>query len=335
VSGLGKALSEWRDRHLSGLRRRFPVGATIGAIGAIIGVLGGAAGLLDSFKANASVREWVLSVTLALTTVIALIVLARREAQLGRHTKYVATLRQQEEVTERLRDLRIYLRRFGSGEEPPTREVLARARKMVEEILTIYAQIFTSLISARCRTCVKMVNAARAPDRKPTADDFIVYILARDTTSHNEEKDHDSRRLRDRLDPLKDNSDFVSLFNPKEGDNGFFLSNDLASEENYSSSSLNYRMNVAANPNKRKVNQWPLWYRSTIVWPVRRDQRDDLGITEPTCLGFVTVDSHLPGVFLAHEHVPLGAMLANALYPILDQYITLDGMIASHERPHA
>ena len=45
----------------------------------------------------------------------------------------------------------------------------------------------------------------------------------------------------------------------------------------------------------------------------------------------MTVDCHLPGVFHSHDHVPLGAMLANAMYPILDQYIALEGMIASRQ----
>jgi len=75
-----------------------------------------------------------------------------------------------------------------------------------------------------------------------------------------------------------------------------------------------------------------------LVWPVRRDKREALGILKPTCLGFVTVDSHVPHAFSSDEHVPLGAMLANALYPILDLYIALDGVIAlqneaAHDRP--
>ena len=141
MSSWGKPLGELRDRSLSALRRTFPLVATLSAIGTIVTVLGGGVGLLDSFKANQSVREWVLSVTLGLTTMIALSVLAWRETRLGRHSRYVATLRQQQEVTEQLRDLRIYLRRFGPGAETPSPEVLARARQMIGDILSIYAQI--------------------------------------------------------------------------------------------------------------------------------------------------------------------------------------------------
>lgn len=328
MSNWGRSLGEWRDRAFSTVKRKYPLVATLGAIGTIITVLGGGVGLLDSFKANNTVREWVLSVTLGVTTLIALGVLARRETHLGRHSRYVATLRQQQEVTERLRDLRIFLRRFGPAAEAPTLETLARAKRMIEEILSIYAQMYTSLVSARCRTCVKLVNTSTRPGERPSADDLLVYTLRRDSISQSEEEESDRVRLQDGEDKLKENSDFLSIFTPKAGDRGFFMSNDLSKEKGYSSSSFKFRM---SDPNKPQPKGWPLWYRSTIVWPVRRDKREELGITEPTCLGFVTVDSHIPGVFTSDEHVPLGAMLANAMYPILDQYITLDGMVASQQ----
>jgi hypothetical protein len=133
--GIESSIAEHGCQKLSALRRKFPISATVGVVGTIIGVLGGGVGLLDAFSANATTREWVLSITLGATTVYALVALARREKELGRHSRYVATLHQQEKATELLRDLRIYLRRFGEGTslETPTPEVLARTRNMIGE----------------------------------------------------------------------------------------------------------------------------------------------------------------------------------------------------------
>ena len=179
------------------------------------------------------------------------------------------------------------------------------------------------------------MNASTRPGEEPSPDDLLVYTLRRDSISQSEEERNDETRLLRKLDKLNENGDFLGLFSPGAGDRGFFFSNDLRSEKGYSSSSFKYRM---SDPNRPQPKGWPLWYRSTIVWPVRRDKREALGILKPTCLGFVTVDSHVPHAFSSDEHVPLGAMLANALYPILDLYIALDGVIAlqneaAHDRP--
>lgn len=331
---IGRFVREWTTRKFSRLQRHFPLCATFGAVGGTLGVLGGGASLADAFAANETTREFLLSFTLASITIMALAVLARKEKQLGRHSKYVETLHYQEEASELLRDLRIYLRRFGHGQAEPSPEVLARSRAMIEEVLTIYAHIFSILTSTRCRTCVKMVNVTRfSKTRMPTPDDLLVYTLARDASSQKEEQNHDKDRLAQGEDKLAENSDFLSLFDPESRDNRFFLSNNLANESGYRTSSWDYRMKIAS---KRKTggryDEWPLWYRSTIVWPVRRARHDALGISDPICIGFVTVDSRLTEVFSATEHAPIGQILANALYPILDQYVSLDQMIASRKR---
>jgi hypothetical protein len=325
---------DWTNQQFSNLQRRFPLFATIGVVGGTLGLLGGGASLAEPFAENDTTREFLLSSTLASITIMAVVVLAWREKQLGRHSKYVETLHHQEEASELLRDLRIYLRRFGNSQVAPNPEVLARSRAMIEEVLTIYAHIFSALTSTRCRTCVKMVNVSVFhKHRMPTPDDLLVYTLARDASSQKEEQNHDKDRLTQGQDKLAENSDFLSLFDPEVRDNRFFLSNNLANESGYRTSSWNYRMKIAS---KRKTggryDEWPLWYRSTIVWPVRRARHEVLGISDPICIGFVTVDSRHTEVFSATEHAPIGQILANALYPILDQYVSLDQMIASRKR---
>lgn len=96
---------------------------------------------------------------------------------------------------------------------------------------------------------------------------------------------------------------------------------------------MNYWRNIARNPNKTVDNEWLLPYRSTIVWPIRREVREDLGICEELCLGFVTVDSFVPHIFIASEHAPLGKILANALFPVVDLYTQLEREVISASTP--
>jgi hypothetical protein len=75
--GMLAGFNNWVATQEARARRRFPW-ATLGTVITIVALLGGGAALLDSFKANTTTREWVLSVTLASITVISLIVLATR-----------------------------------------------------------------------------------------------------------------------------------------------------------------------------------------------------------------------------------------------------------------
>jgi hypothetical protein len=69
---------------------------------------------------------------------------------------------------------------------------------------------------------VKMINVSRRGGVRSTSDDLMVYTLARDAISHGLEREHDARRLREMRDRLVDNSDFISLFDPMAGGDGYF-----------------------------------------------------------------------------------------------------------------
>lgn len=311
---LDKLFSRWAWFH----RLRFPLGAAFAWVVATLGLIGGAVGLLDSFKANTTVREWVLSLTLAGITIAALLTLAIRELQLNRQSKFVSVLSHLERASDQLRDLRIFLnikREMGSV----TKEDLSRARIMIEDVLSTYADAFSILTSTRCRTCVKLIHVA-----DETPDEVLVFALARDRYSAVENKVHDKKRSEFKLDRLVDNTDYLRLWDPTVEDGGFYLSDDLKKEKDYETSSAFYWRNIAGNPNTAVENNWLLPYRSTIVWPIRREVREELGIDKEECLGFVSVDSRVPGVFIASEHAPLGKILANALFPILDLYTQLE-----------
>ena len=134
---------------------------------------------------------------------------------------------------------------------------------------------------------------------------------------------HDEHRRDEYLDALKDNSDFLRLWSPDIADAGVFFSDDLRNEDGYETSSFNYRWNIEDNPNRNRRSDWPLWYVSTIVWPIRQEKNEALGIHSYTQHGFLTVDSRVPHVFDRETHVVMGRMLANALFPVLDLYTEL------------
>jgi hypothetical protein len=304
-------------------RLRFPFGAFLGWLGLVIGILSGAVALVETFTSNTTIKEWVLSSTLVAVALLSLGALAYREYTLARQSKFVSTLAHQQQASGLLRDLRIFLQLH---EKPPllTAQALRQARGMIEEILTIYAEIFSLLTSTRCRTCIKLTDV-----HSEIPDNVLVFALARDKLSANENRLHDKDRADNSRDKLKDNSDFLRLWDPKLQEGVNFFCNNLPKEEGYETSSFNYWLNIAGNPNKIRKATWPLWYRSTIVWPIRRYPKEDLGIETHICLGFLCVDSHLTGVFELDEHGPVGTMLANALFPILELYTDLSAMLAT------
>jgi len=156
----------------------------------------------------------------------------------------------------------------------------------------------------------------------------FIFTLARDRRSAKENKSNDKKREEGKHDKLSANSDFLSLWDPQKDDPGYFFSEDLRQEDTYESSSLNYWRNIEGNPYRTAQDEWPLWYRATIVWPIRQEPRDELGMNDYICLGFVTVDSRVPGAFDEYEHAPFGRILANSLFPVLELYGELSAVVA-------
>lgn len=305
------------------VRLRYPVSAFFTWLALVVGLIAGIATIIQSVGASTTLNETVFSVALAAITIISLGALAYRETRLSGHQNFASTLSLQNHASERLRDLRYFLRKHAAevsaGRAVPS-DTLGRVRSMIEEVLTAYSDIYSIWTSTRCRTCVKLIDIKRKGGTTIDPESVIVFALARDKYSAKENQRHDKDRAERGFDKLQMNSDFLRLWDPEVHDDGYFLSNDLRKEHNYDTSSLNYYRNVAGNPNRVAANDWPLWYRSAIVWPIRQEPRDDLGITEQTCLGFLSVDSRVPGILNSEEHPYLGKILANALYPILDLY---------------
>lgn len=296
---------------------------------AIIGLITGIAGLVPVFTTSKPAHELAQSIALAAITVVVLGYMAVREYAFSRRGRLASTVDRQQAASERLRDLCVFLtnslaRKHRS--EHVTREDLSRARKMVEEILDEYANIFSLITATRCRACVKLITYH---DGKA-----YVFALARDRLSSNENRIDDKRREDELLDPLEENTDFYQLFDPKSRDTGYFFSNNLPAEDSYSSTSFNYWENVAKSPNKPRITSRSLPYKSAIVYPVRQEVRDDLGIMREKCVGFLAFDSASRWAFARRWDVPLGKALANNMYMALEMWSELDRLLTATEEKH-
>jgi hypothetical protein len=161
----------------------------------------------------------------------------------------------------------------------------------LQHALSDIATVFALVTRTGCRACVKVLTLApdapkdRVLNRKAIIRFLLVRTFARDTLNEEGESEETA-------DYVTENTDFLELFNnPKEG---FFLENDLKrriSRGQYRNSHIR-----AGYDNKR--DDWPLPYRSAIVWPIRRVKRTQNGDGEPDLLGFLCVDSGARNVFV-------------------------------------
>lgn len=303
----------------------------LGWLAAVIGVAGGGSSLIVGISANATLREWVLSLSLTLIVVIALLTLAYREWTRAKPTRVADTMQNQARASELLRDLHVFLRNRlaqSARGETLSRDAISQARTCIEEILTIYSDVYSIITATKCRLSIKMIDFSEigslTADELNMEKSIYVFTLARDRSSKRENKNADLQREKEKLDRLIENTDFVSLWDMTRDDGGFFHSPDLRNEKEYESSSLTFWRTKHANPGSVAIEDWPLPYRSTIVWPIRQEPRAELGLEEYDTVGFLAVDSPSPGAFDIGTNAPIGTILANGLHPILKLYNELD-----------
>ncbi|MGH6868162.1 MAG: hypothetical protein ACREDA_04655, partial [Methylocella sp.] len=111
----------------------------------VIGVIGGTVCLVHAEADNSTVREWVESLGLLAITGVSLCALALREMTGSRIELLVNTLPLQETASEKLRDLRNFLSMHVAimrKGEFVQRTVLAQARRVIEDFLSIYAGMY-------------------------------------------------------------------------------------------------------------------------------------------------------------------------------------------------
>jgi hypothetical protein len=96
--------------------------------------------LVVGITANTGVREWVLSLSLTLIVVIALVTLAYREWSRAKPTRVADTMPAQARASELLLNLHVFLRRTlmrSQRGDALSHDVIFQARAIIEEILIL------------------------------------------------------------------------------------------------------------------------------------------------------------------------------------------------------
>lgn len=296
-----------------------------------VGTVGSIVGFFPVFSSNKLLHNIIPVATLSGITIIVIVFLFYREIAHSKHRAIASTAKDQQKASEILRDVSTYLDNLleKHRSDPPSvaKTDLAQCRELLEQVVDKYATIFSLTTTRRCRMCIKTIFEE--------SDVLYVFALARDEMAARENRHDDENRLKTRHDRLQDNSDFLSLWDPKTADEGYFISDNVNKEREYKSSSISYWRNVKSDPNRpTQQDSATLSYKSVIVWPIRQDRRDAIGVTQDKCVGFLAIDSESESAFDKRWDAPLGKILANNLYPVLERYAELDRLIVSSAESH-
>lgn len=302
-------------------RIRYPLGAMVAWVATLVGLVSGSATIILLVWDTGGMRELVQAATLSSITIIAFIALAVqnfRRTYADTFVRNIGELTRAAEIQRKINTLLENLIEQCEEESKPQKKDTDRIMHLFRELLTIYATIYSSITGTRCRFCIKLIRPS--DDHTGAVQEFYLYSLARDAASFEEEKQHDRIRDQKSIDALRNNTDFLKLWDPSQPSENYFISDDLSKEHGYKNTSIHYRQNIQSNPNSQNSTKWSLWYRSTIVWPIRQDADALLGIEDTMPHGFLAVDSRVPNTFDRGTHVALGRTFAISLYPLIDLY---------------
>lgn len=177
-------------------------------------------------------------------------------------------------------------------------------------VLSALAEAFTLVTGTNCRATLKEVYyeaviSGRGSEQIQETNELVAASMARSDPDRN-------RTVRqEKGDRVTDNSDFDSVIASSTP----FFNNDLpglwmAGE---------YR-NSHWDDSLRTSREFP--YRSAIVWPIEADRpgagpSEDADATRDRVIGLLCIDSKRSGAFRKATDIPMGALFAHALYPVL------------------
>jgi hypothetical protein len=189
----------------------------------------------------------------------------------------------------------------------------ARLGNLLVSCLTAHSKAFSLITGVPCRASIKVIGQGQKTD-----SDMYVKTLARDYLSMENSQEYDSTESTKHK--VLSNTDYKHIFERKID---YFFSNNLPKEgQGYENTSLPNGINNYTEDN------WPLPYRSALVWPIRYakckdDLREDISLDkkrDQILYGFLTIDCSKKDVFDKNYSVQMGAILADALFPIMQSY---------------
>lgn len=191
-----------------------------------------------------------------------------------------------------------------------------RFKLLLASCLTAYREAFTLVTGVPCRASIKVIGVLGGGDT-----DMYVRTLVRDQLASQSCKNQDSQEQKQHT--ILGNTDYKQIFKRQRD---FFFSNNLLEEgQSYENSSLpddGRGVKVYTDDN------WPLPYKSALVWPIRYtlcidDLPNESSLDkerDQTLYGFLTIDCTEKDVFDEKYSVQMGAILADALFPIMQSY---------------
>ena len=225
-----------------------------------------------------------------------------------------------------LRDLTTFLEYYVKVKltDNDVKMIQATTSRFLKQCLDNMAVMFSMLTGTKCRAAIKAV--------KRVNDKLYVFTLSRDSLSMQLNAKDDKKRLEKLADPIEKNEDFQILHEDYGPENRCFFCNNLTIRRNYKSSTFDF---LKKYPPKEITffyhiksfltgkDDWPLPYKSTIVWPIQQSPNSEISFEEAHCIGFLAIDSESRGVFKKKWDFDIGAEIADALYHVLKFYLKL------------
>lgn len=183
---------------------------------------------------------------------------------------------------------------------------LAEVKAHLSRSLESVSRAYSIVTGTNCRVAVKILGGSGSS---------FVKTLARDSASA--QSCHDKDKSEGKRHTVVKNTDYNLILNAGRP---YFFCNNIPSSKEY------------INTSKDEYGE-RLPYAAAIVLPVRSvNSQQSEGADKYRCLGFLAVDSAARNAFLEKYDVQLGAIVADALYPVMDLLATVRQ--AQGEAPH-
>ncbi len=252
--------------------------------------------------------------------VVVLVFLIVSSAHWGAKARYSESYESTHAAVDTIRDVHHYLERCNNTSDP-TKFNKEKFRKMLVTALTALSNAYTTATAVRCRTCLKLIGLTKnhpSGNNGQSLDNYYVQSFARDMVSA-EQKKHDDENENEKHIVGK-NTDFSDLAEMRRN---YFFEGNVWGGDHYRNTSF---------PEHKPTSSKGLVYNSVIVLPIRYkldaqeiEERKQAGtpdsaLGDQDLYGFLAIDAKPRNAFNERYDVQIGAVIADALHPVLTAY---------------